>query len=276
MTPGEYCRNKAAPPGSNLYYSTLFHASASRPAIHALFALSQELSDALYHSSDPDAAKITLGWWLEEIQRLFAGQPRHPVTRELQRLRLPERLEQRDLEDCVVSHAQLLETADSISYTNWLARHVAGAGYPWKAAGQFCGCKDPEQLKFLEATGCCHGAVEQLRRLGRFTERGVVPLPADMLSAAGGAAVLATRESDAAARDLFRALFTRLERTARICQESLSDAAGRQLLFAVVMLEMLATLCRKYREARHPAHRTRLSLSPIRKLWIAWRIARKH
>ncbi len=274
MTPATYCRGKAAPPGSNLYYSTLFQASANRPAIYALFALRQELSDVLYQSSDPNAVKATLGWWLEEIQRLFDGQPRHPVTQELQRLQLPERLEQQDLEDCVLSHAQLLEVPDSLSYTNWLARHVCAAGFPWKAAGLFCGCEDPELLRFLEATGCCHGAVEQLHHLGRFTERGIVPLPADMLSAAGGAAVLATRKNDAAARELFRELFTRLERTARICQDSLLDATDKQLLFAVTMLEMLAALCRKYRTARRPIHRARLSLSPIRKLWIAWRVAR--
>ena len=86
MTPEEYCRNKAAPAGSNLYYSTLYHDAQTRRILHALFALHYELNEVVYESSDAGATRVTLYWWIEEIGRLFSREARHPVTRELSQL----------------------------------------------------------------------------------------------------------------------------------------------------------------------------------------------
>ena len=83
MTPDEYCRQKAAQSGSSFYYSFLFLPPARRRAITALYAFCREVDDAVDGPSDPSAARATLAWWRGEVDRLFAGDAQHPVTRAL-------------------------------------------------------------------------------------------------------------------------------------------------------------------------------------------------
>ncbi|NEX16992.1 MAG: hypothetical protein C1943_10275 [Halochromatium sp.] len=51
-----------------------------RNALAALFALRAELQAIPERVSDPGIARIKLDWWRNEIDRLFAGEPRHPLS----------------------------------------------------------------------------------------------------------------------------------------------------------------------------------------------------
>ena len=134
MTPEAYCRNKAAPDGSNLYYATLYHDAQTRRIVHALFAFLHELNEAVYESSDPGVARVTLSWWFEEIGRLFTGTARHPVTLELSQLEHTGFLSQQEMLGCIATMAQFLDTPETGPYQDWLAQHEAAAGYIWNAA----------------------------------------------------------------------------------------------------------------------------------------------
>lgn len=46
-------------------------------------AIAHELTQAVFHLPDPAVATGKLQWWREELQRSFAAQARHPLTREL-------------------------------------------------------------------------------------------------------------------------------------------------------------------------------------------------
>src|SRR5450755_4001857 len=83
MTPDEYCQQKAAQSGSSFYNSFRFLPPERRAAITALYAFCREVDDVVDESTDPSLAARTLAWWREEIDRLYAGQPTHPVTRAL-------------------------------------------------------------------------------------------------------------------------------------------------------------------------------------------------
>src|SRR5260221_14671419 len=83
MTPDEYCRQKAAQSGSSFYYSFLFLPPERRRAITALYAFCREVDDAVDEPSDPSAARATLARWRGQGDRLFPGNPQHPVTRAL-------------------------------------------------------------------------------------------------------------------------------------------------------------------------------------------------
>ena len=84
MTPEAYCQDKAAKSGSSFYYAFLFLSPPRRAAITALYAFCREVDDVVDETSDTALAATTLGWWRAEIDRLFAGQPTHPVTRALE------------------------------------------------------------------------------------------------------------------------------------------------------------------------------------------------
>ena len=67
MTPDDYCADKAAPPGSDVYYSVLFLAPERRRATIALEAVRRELEDAVRDASDPAVVQSKLQWWRQEL-----------------------------------------------------------------------------------------------------------------------------------------------------------------------------------------------------------------
>lgn len=83
MTADEYCQSKAAGSGSSFYYSFLFLPPPRRRAITALYAYCREVDDVVDEVSDPAVAQAKLDWWRTELDRLFAGDPQHPVTQAL-------------------------------------------------------------------------------------------------------------------------------------------------------------------------------------------------
>ena len=66
--------------GSAAYYALLFTPSEKRAAVTALFALHRELDEITIRRGEPAVAQVKLQWWDDEIRRLAAGEPRHPIT----------------------------------------------------------------------------------------------------------------------------------------------------------------------------------------------------
>ncbi len=275
MTPEEYCRNKAAPAGSNLYYATLYHDAQTRRILHALFAFHHELNEVVCESSDPGAARVTLYWWFEEIGRLFSGEARHPVTRELSQLDNADYLSRQELLAGIAATAQFLDTPESGPYQAWLARHEAASGYIWKVAGQACGCSDPDTLAALASAGSCHGAFELLHHVRHFAGLGLNVLPSDLLANHNLDLETVIRpDAGATTSGFFTDLFDRLHNDIQNCLTALQGKDTGAPMFSITLLKILDALCREYRSARQPITHTRISLTPIRKLWIAWRTAR--
>ena len=73
MTPDEYCQQKAAQSGSSFYYSFLFLPPPRRRAITALYAFCREVDDVVDEVHDAGVARTKLAWWRSEIARTFAG-----------------------------------------------------------------------------------------------------------------------------------------------------------------------------------------------------------
>ncbi len=69
--------------GSAAYYTLLFTPTVKREAVTALFALHREFDEITTRRGEPGVAQVKLQWWDDEIRRLAAGEPRHPVTQAL-------------------------------------------------------------------------------------------------------------------------------------------------------------------------------------------------
>ena len=275
MTPEEYCRNKAAPAGSNLYYSTLYHDAQTRRILYALFAFLDELNEVVYGSSDPGAARVTLHWWFEEIGRMFSGEARHPVTRELSRFENAGFLSQQELLGCIAAMAQFLDRPQINAYPDWLEKHSAASGSIWKIAGQACGCTELGKLAVLAQAGCCYGAFELLHHVRHFVRLDLEVLPSELLAIHNlFLNIIIQPEYGETAKRFFIDLFERLHNDMETCLIGLRGEDTSNLLFSRVMLRILSALCQEYQSSKVPITETRISLTPIRKLWIAWRTAR--
>lgn len=83
MTPAEYCEEKTRGAGSSFFYAFLFLSEEQRRGMMALYAFCREVDDIADEVSDSQVAMQKLAFWYEEIARTFAGNPDHPVGKEL-------------------------------------------------------------------------------------------------------------------------------------------------------------------------------------------------
>lgn len=83
MTPEAYCQKMVQKAGTSWYYSFLFLPPFRRKAIYALYAFCREADDIVDNANEPSIALKKLDWWKEEIQRVFNGNPLHPIGQAL-------------------------------------------------------------------------------------------------------------------------------------------------------------------------------------------------
>ena len=272
MNPDEYCQQKAAASGSSFYYSFLFLPAERRRAITALYAFCREVDDVVDECVDPQLARTKLAWWRLEIGKLFEGSPNHPVTRalaphlnefEIKKERLDEIIDGMEMD---LQQTRYLDFAGLERY----CYHVAGA-VGLLAAGIF-GYTNPRTLDYAKSLGTAFQLTNIIRDVGEDARKNRIYLPMDELKRFGvpAADLLQARYSEgfaelmkfqaARAGDYYRKAFDALP-----AEDRRTQRAG--LIMAAIYRATLAEI--EQEGFRVLSQRT--TLTPLRKLWIAWK-----
>jgi len=272
MTPEEYCQQKAASSGSSFYYSFLFLPPNRRRAITALYAYCREVDDVVDECLDPQIAATKLVWWRTELDRLYAGKPEHPVTQAL----LPV------LKDFALPQEQLLEIIDGMEMDLQQTRYLdfkALSLYCYRVASvvgllaaEIFGYTDRATQKYAHDLGMAFQLTNIIRDVGEDARRGRVYLPIDELQRFNVpvADILNSRYSDN-----FKALMEfQIERAEQYYAQAMSQlpAADRKAQRpGLVMAAIYRAVLNEIKRDGCQVLSQRTSLTPIRKLWIAWR-----
>ncbi len=153
-TASSYCCQKAAPPGSNLYYSILYYPGALKRDLYAWHAFASEIEEIQWECSDPGIARMKLAWWQEEVHRLEVAVPRHPVTQELGQL-LPRFPIVPSLLREMIGHYEMRFDKETFESPGQLKQYMAkGPGCLWSFSGQICGYKNTRTETILTDAGC--------------------------------------------------------------------------------------------------------------------------
>jgi len=276
MTPDEYCQQKTARSGSSFYYSFLFLPEERRRAIIALYAFCREVDDVVDEYADVGVARTKLAWWRDEVARLYDGAPQHPVSRALAPAVERFGLQQEHFLEIVDGMQMDLDYDAYPSFTELsLYCYRAASVVGLLTAGIF-GYEDAATTRYANDLGLAFQLTNILRDVREDAERGRVYLPLDELQRFGVAAeelrkpvtTDAIRELFAfqatRARDYYRRAFEHLPETDRYAQRS-------GLIMAEIYQRLLDEIERDgYRVLEH-----RIRLTPLRKLWLAWRTARR-
>jgi 15-cis-phytoene synthase len=272
MTPDQYCQQQAAQSGSSFYYSFLFLPAERRRAITALYAFCREVDDVVDECTDPALARAKLDWWRSEIEGLYAGRPQHPVTRALAPHLEPFAIRQsllNDVLDGMEMDLVAVRYADFTALRQYTYRVAGAVGL--LAAGIF-GYRNPQTLEYAERLGTAFQLTNIVRDVGEDARKGRIYIPVDELSRFGVADsdILGLRQTDA-----FGALMRfQIDRA----KDSYAEAIGllppedrRTQRPGLMMAAIYRTLLEEIRRdgCRVLSHRT--TLTPLRKLWIAWR-----
>jgi len=272
MTPEAYCQEKAAKSGSSFYYAFLFLPPARRAAITALYAFCREVDDVVDESTDAALAARTLDWWREEIDRLYQGAPTHPVTRALQPHVVPFSLERERLIEIIEGMEMDLHQTRYLDFTG-LARychHVAGV--VGLLSSNIFGAVDPGSALYAEKMGLAVQLINIIRDVGEDARMGRIYLPMDELKRFG---VPASDLLNAKTSPAFLALMRfQAERAKAIYAEALAlvpPVDRRVQRTGLIMGGIYRALLDEIERSGFAVLSQRISLTPIRKLWIAWR-----
>ena len=274
MTPEEYCQDKAAASGSSFYYSFLFLPPERRQAITALYAFCREVDDVVDECHDAQLAAIKLAWWREELDRLYAGLPEHPVTRALQkvlpRFSLPKELLLEIIDGMEMDlHQSRYPDFKALSLYCYRVASVVGL-----LAAEIFGHEDRRTLKYAHDLGLAFQLTNIIRDVGEDARRGRVYLPQDELARFGIVdAELLSATPPADFPDKFRRLMEfQIERAETYYAEALRQLPERdrkpQRAGLIMAAIYRATLTEIKRDANQVLSQ-RVSLPPLRKLWLA-------
>jgi phytoene synthase len=272
VTPDEYCQQKAAQSGSSFYYSFLFLAPERRRAITALYAFCREVDDVADEVRDVGVARTKLAWWRTEVANLFAGHPQHPVTKALAPFAAPYGLDADRLNEIIDGMEMDLVYHRYTDFESLKLYCHRVAGVVGQLSASIFGYTDPATLEYAEALGIAFQLTNIIRDVGEDARRGRVYLPADELARFGLTPedILARRESEGfrklmqlqaeRARSYYDLAFSRLPP-----QDRRSQRAG------LIMAAIYGTLLDEIRRDDFRVLDQRIALTPLRKLWIAWR-----
>jgi phytoene synthase len=270
----QYCQQRAAASGSSFYYSFVFLPSDTRRAITAFYALCRELDDVVDECHERAVAEAKLGWWRDEIERFAAGIPQHPATQALfdtprGRHASPSLL--LEIVDGMAMDLDRLRYPDFKSLNLYCYR-VAGVVGEVAAAlfGGERGGDDRAVRRYAHELGLAFQLTNIIRDVGEDARRGRIYLPQDELTR------FDVREADLLkGRDTpeFQALMQFQYERAVVCYEraraALPARARRDQRAGLVMAAIYRSLLDEIRRDRFPVLRARVSLTPLRKLWLA-------
>ncbi len=272
MTPEEYCQRKAAQSGSSFYYSFLFLPPERRRAITALYAFCREVDDVVDECADAQLARVKLAWWRAELAGTYEGKPSHPVTQSLAEAARAFNLPQELLAEIIDGmEMDLLHNR----YADFKALHLycyRVASVVGLLAAEIFGYEDRHTLKYAHDLGLAFQLTNIIRDVGEDARRGRIYLPADELDRFGVSAedILHARTSDA----FHRLMEFQIDRAEAYYEQAFAQLPAqdrRAQRPGLVMAAIYRTLLREIRRDGCRVLDRHMALTPIRKLWIAWR-----
>ncbi|WP_144143418.1 squalene/phytoene synthase family protein [Paraburkholderia sp. BCC1884] len=268
----EYCQQKAAPPGSSTYYALRQAPARSQPLLTALFALRREFEETVKETSDPAIGRTKLAWWQNELGALASGSPSHPVAKALAAYLPDAEAHYPELQALLTGFEMDLDQARYLDYPN-LRRYIQGVGGTFASLVARATAKEPAQVSSWAASlGEALLLAQFVAETGEDARHGRIYIPIDEMQRFNvTAADLINRKYSDAFVELMR-FETKRARDALHAALAAVPAAERRtqrVLLAQAALA-LALLDEIERDGYHVLHQ-RIALTPIRKLWIAWR-----
>ncbi len=273
MTPAQYVQQKAAASGSSFYYAFLFLPPAKRAAITAFYAFCREVDDVVDEVTDPGVAQTKLAWWQTEVARAFAGEPRHPVTQALMPLAANHGIEASHLLAVIEGCQMDLTQTRYLDFPGLECYCHLVAGVVGEVAANIFGKTQEATTQYAHTLGLAFQMTNIIRDVGEDALRGRIYLPLNELQQFD---VKAHEILNRHYSDRFAALMQfQVQRAQQLYDQALSllpKADARSQKPGLMMASIYRTLLQEIERDGYKVLHQRISLTPLRKLWLAWRV----
>ena len=273
MTPQDYVQQKAAASGSSFYYAFLFLPPTKRAAITAFYAFCREIDDVVDDMVDPSVASSKLAWWQTEVTQAFAGQPSHPALQALMPLAAEFKIEERHLQSVIDGCQMDLTQTRYLDYPNLQRYCHLVAGVVGEVAAQIFGQTVPQTTLYAHKLGQALQLTNIIRDVGEDAGRGRIYLPVNELQRFDVKAHEILKRSYS---ERFTALMQfQAQRAQGLYDEALALLPGadrRAQKPGLMMASIYRALLTEIERANFQVLHQRISLTPLRKLWLAWKV----
>ena len=269
-SPEHYVQEKAAGSGSSFYYAFLFLPPERRAAITAFYAFCREVDDVVDETSDAGVAATKLAWWRTEVQRAFSGEPTHPVMKALMPHVALYQITPAHLLAVIEGCEMDLQQSRYLDYPGLKRYCHLVAGIVGEVAARIFGQTEAATTAYAHQMGLAFQLTNIIRDVGDDARRGRIYLPIDEL-----------KQFDVKAHEIlnrgYSERFTALmkfqaERAHQAYDQALAllpAADARAQKPGLMMANIYRTLLREIEAADFQVLHQRISLTPVRKLWIA-------
>lgn len=272
----QYCQEKAFQSGSSFYYSFLFLPTLQRNAIMALYAFCREVDDIVDEYADKEVAIRKLQWWFEEIQRIYSNKAQHPIGQALMKARTQFNLQKHLFEEILQGMKMDLDYQGYQTFDDLSVYCHCVASAPGLLAAEIFGYEDLKTLEYAKYLGIAFQLVNIIRDIGEDASRGRIYLPESELAefSLSAEAILNKQYSEN-----FKLLMQKQAKRARNYYEkallSLPEQDKYKQRSGIIMAKIYFTLLDEIEKSNFQVLHQKISLTPLRKLWIAWKTARK-
>ena len=273
MTPEQYVQQKAAASGSSFYYAFLFLPQQRRAAITAFYAFCREVDDVVDEVTDSGVARTKLAWWRSEVAQAFAGKPTHPVMRALMPHTAAYGIEAAHLLAVIEGCEMDLDQTRYLDYPNLQRYCHLVAGVVGEVAAKIFGQTEAVTTQYAHTMGLAFQLTNIIRDVGEDAMRGRIYLPVNEL-----------QQFDVKAHEILNRIHSerfvalmkfQAQRAHGLYDQAIAllpDADRRAQKPGLMMASIYRTLLREIERDDFKVLDQRVSLTPLRKFWLAWRV----
>jgi len=274
MTPEQYVEDRAARSGSSFYYAFRFLTPPRRAAITAFYAFCREVDDVVDEVEETSVAAMKLAWWRKEVASAFGGAPSHPVTKALLPHAAAYDIRAEHLQAVIDGCEMDLQQSRYLDFQA-LARYChLVAGVVGEVAANIFGRSEAATTGYAHRLGLAMQLTNIIRDVGDDARRGRIYLPVDELQRFGvKASEILLRDAPWGYSERFTALMKfQAERAHRTYDEAFALLPARDRRAqrpGLAMAQIYRTLLREIEADGFRVLHQRVSLTPLRKVWIA-------
>ncbi len=265
-------------PGSSVYYSLLFSDVQQRAAINALYRFQQQISHIVDECSETSTAQHKLGWWRTELERLFQGQGRHPLSQTLQPVLQQWSLPEKPFQQIIDAAEMDLSYSRYRSFDDLKPFCEKNSGALQQLIAMVLGGSHASVQNYAQTLGTALQLTHNLRNLHHDAQRGRIYLPLEELEQVNifpEALLQAESKQLKALPELLAQQAARIQTLFQHALQELPNDARYAQRPGLVLIKLHQTLLTEMKQADYPLLQQRISLTPLRKLWLAWNTARK-
>lgn len=259
------------PRGSSLYYALLYAEPQQKAAVAVLRQFYREVKNIVDIRLEPHVALMKLSWWSSEIDKTYRGAPQHPITQALypliQSFHLPEEWFQYFLEGIKIEIGfSGFEKTEEFFHFLQLRAGID------RLLSQIVAYPMPSSETFVLYFSLSLQIIDLIRFFGKDARRGVLYFPQDDLQDLS--ITQSVLDKHCPPEILSRLLSKEAER-AKMYYEKAIASLNTQERYAQCSMLMLGniqiTLLDEMIKDNFPVLNQKISLTPLRKFWIAWR-----